>query len=419
MLHERRADASLVSLAGRWYFPIAFIARLPFAMMVVGVLTLVVASRDSVALGGINSASVGIGSAVFGPLVGAAADRFGQRAVLVPVGLANAVLLGVLPLVVAGTAPDIALLAMSFCIGATAPQVAPMSRTRLVALIRRHTSPARREKVFSGTMAYESAADETVFIIGPFLVGLLASAIAPWVAVAGAAALTLVFVTAFALHPTGRLVVGGPAQETRAPARQLLRPRLLVVVVGILGIGLFFGSTLTSLTAFVERHGEASQAGLLYGVMGIGSAALALGSAAFPRSFGVTWRWLVFGLVLLGGAIAFSRADSIGSVVLVLGILGIGIGPTLVAQYSLGSDRSPVGRSATTMTILGSAVIVGQSVASAVVGEVAERAGTGAAMLFPAFAAGLVVLAAVADLLLARRDTRSPAPEPSEATAAG
>ncbi|WP_069711875.1 MFS transporter [Curtobacterium sp. ER1/6] len=413
MLHERRADASLVSLAGRWYFPIAFIARLPFAMMVVGVLTLVVASRDSVALGGINSASVGIGSAVFGPLVGAAADRFGQRAVLVPVGLANAVLLGVLPLVVAGTAPDLAVLAMSFCIGATAPQVAPMSRTRLVAIIRRHTSPARRDRVFSGTMAYESAADETVFIIGPFLVGLLASAIAPWVAVAGAAALTLVFVTAFALHPTGRLVVGGPAQETRAPVRQLLRPRLLVVVVGILGVGLFFGSTLTSLTAFVEGHGEASQAGLLYGVMGIGSAALALGSAAFPRSFGVTWRWLVFGLVLLGGAIAFSRADSIGSVVLVLGILGIGIGPTLVAQYSLGSDRSPVGRSATTMTILGSAVIVGQSVASAVVGEVAERAGTGAAMLFPAFAAGLVVLAAVADLLLARRDTRSPAPEPT------
>ncbi len=112
------------------------------------------------------------------------------------------------------------------------------------------------------------------------------------------------------------------------------------MVVGILGVGLFFGSTLTSLTAFVEGHGEASQAGLLYGVMGIGSAALALGSAAFPRSFGVTWRWLVSGLVLLGGAIAFSRADSIGSVVLVLGILGIGIGPTLVAQYSLGSDRS-------------------------------------------------------------------------------
>lgn len=403
MLQPRRTDASLVSLAGRWYFPIAFVARLPFAMMVVGVLTLVVASRDSVALGGVNSAFVGIGSAVFGPLVGAAADRFGQRAVLVPVGLANAVLLGALPFVVAGTAPDLAVLAMSFCIGASAPQVAPMSRTRLVAIIRQRMAPQRHERVLSGTMAYESAADETVFIVGPFLVGLLASAIAPWVAVAGAAALTLVFVTAFALHPTGRLVVGGAERETPAPATQLLRPRLVVVVLGILGVGLFFGSTLTSLTAFMEQHGESSQAGLLYGIMGIGSAALALGSAAFPRTFGVGWRWLAFGVVLLAGAVAFAAADSVGAMALVLGLMGIGIGPTLVAQYSLGSERSPVGRSATTMTILGSAVIVGQSVASAVVGEVAERAGTGAAMAFPAYAAAVVVLAAVLNLVLSRR----------------
>ncbi|WP_217483581.1 MFS transporter, partial [Curtobacterium sp. Csp2] len=321
----------------------------------------------------------------------------------VPVGLANAVLLGALPFVVAGTAPDLAVLVMSFCIGASAPQVAPMSRTRLVAIIRQRMAPQRHERVLSGTMAYESAADETVFIVGPFLVGLLASAIAPWVAVAGAAALTLVFVTAFALHPTGRLVVGGAERETPAPATQLLRTRLVVVVLGILGVGLFFGSTLTSLTAFMEQHGESSQAGLLYGIMGIGSAALALGSAAFPRAFGVGWRWLAFGVVLLAGAVAFAAADSVGAVALVLGLMGIGIGPTLVAQYSLGSERSPVGRSATTMTILGSAVIVGQSVASAIVGEFAERAGAGAAMAFPAYAAALVVLAAVLNLVLARR----------------
>lgn len=404
MLQARSADASLIAQAGRSYFPIAFIARLPFAMMVVGVLTLVVASRDSVALGGVNSAFVGIGSAIVGPLVGAAADRFGQRTVLVPVGLTNAVLLGVFVLVVQSSAPDLAVLALSFFVGASAPQVAPMSRTRLVAIIRQRMAAGRQEKVLSGTMAYESAADETVFIIGPFLVGLLASAIAPWVAVAGASALTFVFVTAFALHPTGRLAVGQQTEVAQAPARQLLRPRLVVVVVGILGIGFFFGSTLTSLTAFMETHGESSQAGLLYGLMGIGSAGLALGSAAFPRAFGIGWRWLVFGVVLLGGAIAFASADSVLAVGIVLAVMGIGIGPTLVAQYSLGSDRSPVGRSATTMTILGSAVIVGQSLTSAVVGEVAETSGTQAAMLFPAVSAGIVVLAGVVNLVLSRRD---------------
>ncbi|WIB15741.1 MFS transporter [Curtobacterium sp. MCPF17_050] len=403
MLQPRSTSASLITLAGRSYFPIAFIARLPFAMMVVGVLTLVVAARDSVALGGVNSASVGIGSALFGPLVGAAADKYGQRAVLVPVGLANAVLLGALPFVVQSAAPDLAVLAMSFLIGASAPQVAPMSRTRLVAIIRNRMDPKRHERVLSGTMAYESAADETVFIVGPFLVGVLASAIAPWVAVAGASVLTFVFVTAFALHPTGRLTIAHASDPRPAPARELLRPRLVVVVVGILGIGFFFGSTLTSLTAFMADHGGSSRAGLLYGLMGIGSAGLALGSAAFPRAFRLGWRWLVFGAVLLGSAIVFATADSVLAVGVVLAVMGIGIGPTLVTQYSLGSDRSPVGRSATTMTVLGSAVIVGQSIASAVVGEVAERAGTPAAMAFPAISAAVVVLAALANLVLSRR----------------
>ena len=58
--------------AGTVYFPIAFIARFPFAMMVVGTLTLVVAARESVALGGLNAAVLGLGSALVGrPLVGA------------------------------------------------------------------------------------------------------------------------------------------------------------------------------------------------------------------------------------------------------------------------------------------------------------------------------------------------------------
>src|SRR3954468_8965786 len=230
MTFPRLTESPLVRSAGRSYFPIAFVARLPFAMMVVGVLTLVVAERGSVALGGLNAAVAGIGTALVGPLLGAAADRLGQRRVLVPLGLLNAVLLGTFVLVVGSSAPDVAVLALSVFIGASAPQVAPLSRPRLVAIIKRRVPQDRRAKLLNGTMAYESAADEMVFIVGPFLVGLLATAIAPWVAIAGAAVLTSVFVTAFALHPTGRLQFGSPEQRAaRAPARALINARLLTV----------------------------------------------------------------------------------------------------------------------------------------------------------------------------------------------
>ncbi len=392
-----RTTSPLLRHAGPTYFPLAFIARLPFAMMVVGVLTLVVAERGSVTLGGLNSAAAGIGSAVAGPLLGAAVDRFGQRRVLVPVGLLNAALLGSFPLVVASSAADAAVLALSVAIGATTPQVAPLSRTRLVAIIRRHIDRDRQEKTLGSTMAYESAADEMVFIVGPFLVGLLASAIAPWVAIAGAAALTLVFVTAFALHPTGRVEPGTHHTDTpRAPVRELLRPALITVVVGTLGVGLFFGAALTSLTGFLAATGEGEEAGLFYGVMGIGSAILALGSAALPQSFPLRARWLTFGSLLLAASIAFACARSETGLVVALAILGFGVGPTLVTLYSLAAKLSPAGRSATTMTMLGSAIVVGQALASAVTGAVVDQAGANAGLVAPALAAALVVIAGLA-----------------------
>jgi MFS family permease len=391
MTLPRLTESPLVRHAGFSYFPIAFIARLPFAMMVVGVLTLVVAERDSVALGGLDAAVAGIGTALAGPLLGAAADRFGQRRVLVPLGLLNAVLLGAFVLVVGSSAPDLAVLALSVLIGASAPQVAPLSRTRLVAIIRQRVAPHRAAKVLNGTMAYESAADEMVFIVGPFLVGLLATAIAPWVAIAGAAVLTSVFVTAFALHPTGRVQRGSEERSSQAPARELMTARLLTVVAGTLGVGIFFGTTLTSLTGFLAASGDGDRAGLLYGVMGIGSAALALGSAALPQRFTPRARWLMFGSLLLVAAIGYGTARSETGLLVALAVLGFGVGPTLVALYSLAATLSPAGRSATTMTMLGSAVVVGQAVASAVTGAVADLLGQETALALPALAAALVV----------------------------
>lgn len=385
---------SLLRATGASYFPIALVARLPYAMMVVGVLTLVVAARDSLALGGLNSAMVGIGAACFGPLLGAAADRFGQRPVLLVTGVASTSALGLMAWVVYSPLPTAAVLAVAFLVGATAPQIAPMSRSRLVEIIAARIAPARRERTFDSTMAYESAADEMVFIIGPFLVGLLGTALDPWAPVAGAAVVTLVFVTAFALHPSAVAVraMRGRALAP-APARELARPALVVVVAGILGVGLFFGSMLTSLTSFMGDAGNPEGAGLVYGVMGIGSAAFALGVALFPAAFTLRARWLVFAGVLVAGTAVLPLIDSVAAMCALLLVIGVGVGPTMVTQYSLGAQRSPVGRSATVMTMLGSAVIVGQAAASVVTGTLADRWGTGAALVVP-LGASLVVLGA-------------------------
>lgn len=396
------AEPSLFRLAGLPYFLIAFIARLPFAMMVVGVLTVVVSARESLSLGGLTSAAVGLGTACFGPLLGAAADRFGQRTVLLALAVGNAAMLLLFTAVVYGPAADGFVLLTAIGIGATAPQVAPLSRSRLVTIIGERMPAERRARTVSGTMAYESAADETVFVFGPFLVGVLASALAPWAPLVGAAVLTLVFVGAFALHPSGRHVSQDRTEDGRAPSAmsELFRPQLLIVVLGILGVGIFFGTMLTSLTSFMADLGAPEQAGLLYGVMGVGSALLALGVAWLPARFSLRARWLVFSGVLLAGSLLLGIVDSPAGMMLALAIMGIGIGPTLVTQYSFGAARSPRGRSATVMTMLGSGVIVGQSIGAAVAGEVAESLGTSAALVLPMIAAGIAFAAGLANWAL-------------------
>lgn len=399
-------ERPLIHHTGWGFFPLAFLARLPFAMMVVGVLSLVVSVTGSVGLGGLTSAAVGIGVVVAGPIIGDLVDRFGQRVVLVPLGLGNGILLGVFPFVVAAGVGDGLVLAAAAAIGLTAPQAAAMSRSRLMGIVRARVSAERRPRTLSRVMSYESAADETAFVIGPFFVGILAAVIAPWAPIAIAAALSLVFVTAFAVHPTVRIAASVASErDERAPMAAVLRPRILVLVGATFGVGMFFGSTLTSLTAFAQHHGGV-ESGVLYGLMGIGSAALALGVVLLPQRFALRHRWLVFAVVLAAAAVGYAASSSLTAVIVALLLMGLGVGPTLVTVFSIAGDRSPVGRSATTMTLLGSALTLAQALASAVTGAIAESGDVRLAMLLPTVAAIVVLVLGFVNAAMERAERR-------------
>ncbi len=399
---------SLISLTGWGLYPVAFIARLPFAMMVVGVLSLVVDVTGSVRLGGLTSAAVGIGVVAAGPFVGAAVDRFGQRRILVPLGVGNGILLALFPLVLVAGRGEAAVLALAVAIGLSAPQASAMSRSRLMAIVRTRIAADRRSRTLSRVMSYESAVDETAFVIGPFLVGVLAALIAPWAPIAVAALLSLVFVTAFALHPSGRTAVGPQPAGTvvRAPLSALFSGRLLVLVGATAGVGMFFGSTLTSLTAFAQSRAEGVEAGLLYGLMGIGSAALALGVALLPPRFALRHRWLVFAGVLSASAAGYAAASDLSAVVAMLLVMGLGVGPVLVTVFTVAGERSPLGRTATTMTVLGSALTLAQALSSAMTGAIAESGDVDLAMLLPLVSASGVLTLGAVNVAIERRQRR-------------
>ena len=217
--------ARLPLLAGRSFIPIGLFARLPLAMLTVGALTLVTAVTGSYAVGGLSAGAVGIGSALGAPVLGALADRRGQRPVLVFAAVFNTVavvaLIFAAYLIPGGQDPAAALpvLLAAFVAGASCPQVGPLARVRWMALTSRggrQADPADLDTALS----YESTADELTFVLGPALVGILASLIAPWLPLALAAVLTITLVPAFAVHPTHLAVVPTPARTAAGAARE-------------------------------------------------------------------------------------------------------------------------------------------------------------------------------------------------------
>lgn len=137
--------------------------------------------------------------------------------------------------------------------------------------------------------------------------------------------------------------------------------------------------------------------------MGVGSAIFALAAALFPPGFSMRARWLSFAPLILLGALGMQLAPGTAVMVLVLLLMGVGVGPTLVTVFNLVALRSPRGRSATAMSMASTGIIVGQSAAAAITGQLGERFDSTAAALVPTVAAALIVLAAAINWVLDRR----------------
>ncbi|CAN7407905.1 MFS transporter [Arthrobacter sp. LjRoot78] len=442
--------ARLPLLAGKGFIPLGLFARLPLAMLTVGALTLVTAVTGSYAVGGAAAGAVGIGSALGAPVLGAWADRLGQRLVLLVAAVFNtaAVVALILTAYLVPSGQDLGaavpVLVAAFVAGASCPQVGPLARVRWMALTARG-STARNAKDLDAALSYESTADELTFVLGPALVGILASLIAPWLPLALAAALTLTLVPAFAVHRThlavplsvrrrrgartvagsGTAASGTDASATAGPdtagsdaagsGRTGSRANGMAAValpfLAMVCMGTFFGSTQTGLSSFSASFATAEIAGLLYAVMGLSSAAAALSVAYWPQRFTLSARWMVSAMLMAGLAVLLLLPASAFPMVLVLLVLGLPVGPLMVTVFAIGGLVAPAGRLGTVMTALASGIVAGTALGSSVAGQLAQHQGYSAAFLVPVCAAAaLFLLGAAAAVVIrngkARRGTQ-------------
>ncbi|MCX5037261.1 MFS transporter [Streptomyces coelicoflavus] len=401
----RPGYGQLLRTRGAWTFLLpGFAARQPFAMLTLSIVLLVQHTTGSYGVAGAVAAVTGVAMALFAPYSGRLADRYGQRAVLLPGVLVHAASGLTLTVLALADAPLWALFLAAVPTGASVPQVGPMVRARWAARL-------KDTPLMSTAAAFESVTDELTFVLGPLVATALCTAVDPAAGLVTEAALTLVGGLLFAAQKSTQPLVGGAAGVDGGHARvehvsALRVPGVRVLIVVFLGIGSVFGGMQVSLAAFTESIGEPGLNGVLYGVFAAGNMISGLACGAIAWKVAPQRRLLVGYTALAVTASGLWAAHSV-LVLAGLGLLvGMCIAPAIVTGYTLVEDLVPAGARTEAFTWLTGAVALGQAGAVTVAGQLEDRVRDGAGFLVPM--GGTVLALAVLVTLRSRLATRSP-----------
>ncbi|MFD0144503.1 MULTISPECIES: MFS transporter [unclassified Streptomyces] len=375
-----------------------FAARQPFAMLTIGIVLLVQHTTGSYGSAGAVAAVTGVSMALFAPQSGKLADRFGQRAVLVPGVLVHSAAVSLLVALALAGAPMWALFLAAVPAGASVPQIGPMVRARWAAKL--ENSP-----LMPTAAAFESVTDEFTFVVGPVLATALCTGVHPAAGLIAEAALTLFgglfFAAQRSTQPAHGLVAAAAGGEARVSALSI--PGVRVLAVAFLGIGSVFGGMQVSLTAFSEEIGNPGANGLLYGIFAAGNMLAGIACGAIAWKIGPRKR-LILGYA--GLTVAASLLWSAHSVLL-LGALGLIVGlciaPALITGYTIVETLVPASARTEAFTWLTGAVALGQAAAVTVAGRLADEHGASTGFLVP-----LVGTALALATLLALRSRLTP-----------
>ncbi|MFJ1974508.1 MFS transporter [Streptomyces sp. NPDC087903] len=374
---SRPGYGQLLRTRGVWTFLLpGFAARQPFAMLTISIVLLVRHTTGSYGAAGAAAAVTGVSMALFAPYSGRLADRYGQRAVLLPGVLVHTLSGLTLTALALAHAPLWALFAAAVPTGASVPQIGPMVRARWG--VRLQGSPLQ-----TTAAAFESVTDELTFVFGPLLATALCTALHPAAGLLTEASLTLVGGLLFAAQKSTQPTVATAGHARVRHASALRVPGVRVLIVTFLGIGSVFGGMQVSLAAFTESIGEPGLNGVLYGVFAAGNMLSGVVCGAVAWKAAPRQRLLVGYAALALTASGLWAAHSV-PVLAGLGLLvGMSIAPTLITGYTLVDSLVPAGARTEAFTWLTGAVALGQAAAVTIAGQLEDRFWGGAGFLVP------------------------------------
>ena len=390
----------VLSVPGALAFSLSgLVARLPISMVSLGVVLLVSTRTGSYGLAGAVAAAYLIANAVFAIPQGRLTDRLGQVRVLPVTILAFTVAMTLLMVAVERGWPTPLPHVFAALGGAALPQIGSSVRARWSRVV-----PDKRE--LQTAFAFEAVVDEVVFMLGPILVTVLATAVHPLAGLVAAVASGLVGTLALAAQRGT-----APPPHPRAPgshgAGSMGWPVLGPLVVAGCMLGVLFGGVEVATVAFAEELGAKAAAGPLLGVFALGSllSGVATGAISWRSRNAVRFRTGMLALALALVPLPF--VDGFAAMTGVLFLAGFAISPTLIASVALIEETVPASRLTEGIATMTTGMYAGLAPGAAVVGAVVDRQGASASYWVTVVAAMLGALVAFGATLLpsARRVT--------------
>ena len=368
------------------------VGRLPISMQGLGIVLLVVDVSGSYGYAGSVAGATTIANAVAAILQGRYLDRLGQRRVLPALIVTWGAALALFIASVHGEWPRWTVFVLAVVAGLMLPPVGTCVRARWSYVL---VEPRQVQTAY----ALESVVDEAVFIVGPILVTVLATA---WDPVAGLTAAILAGVSG-TLFLAAQRATEPPAHPRVATADGLVvAPRMpwrtvLPLAVVALALGSLFGSAEVTTVAFAEEHGVPGVTGVLLAFWALGSLLAGVITGAIQWTKGPSTRLKVSTAALTLGMAPLGLVDAVWLMAALLFLAGFAIAPSLIATLSLVEQTVPSARLTEGMSFIHTGLAAGLAPGAALSGVVVDAAGSSPAYLV-SVAAGVVALLAAQTL---------------------
>jgi hypothetical protein len=367
-------------------FLVSVVARLPLAMLTIGLLVHAEHLTGSFAAAGVVAGALAMSQALGSPLLGRLVDRRGQTAVLLAGGLVAASALAAVAVLPAGT-PVGALVALAAALGLATPPVGACARALLPAVL-------TDQDALRAAYAVDTAVVELTWVAGPPFVLLVGALWSTGAALGVAAAVLIVGTAVFAAHPASRAWRPTP-DARRPPGGSLGTPAMRTLVLVLVAVGVLFGATEVAVAVAADALNASAATGPLLGLWGVGSL---VGGVVTARMGGGARTGAGLALLLAGLAAGhLALAPAAGSVVALAALLplaGAAIAPAQATVFAMVEHAAPAGTVTEAFAWLSTAIGIGASAGAASAGAVADAAGAGPAFALAAGAAGAAALTA-------------------------